>query len=88
MRMHGWGGVNGGGVISLFGVTNRRTKNYQNVIQRGLRWPPFYILHATTNQKHSGTMEKGWDRTCNRAVMLGESNSLILRAIELGGDET
>jgi hypothetical protein len=45
------------------------------------------MLHATTNQKHSGAMEKGWDRMCNRAATLGECNSLILGAIELRGDK-
>ncbi len=34
---------------------------------KGLRWPPFDILHATTNQKQAGVMEVGWDRLRNRA---------------------
>jgi hypothetical protein len=38
----------------------------------GLRWPPFDILHATTNQKHVGVMEGGWDRPRDRAKTLGE----------------
>ncbi len=38
----------------------------------GLRWPPFNILHATTNQKHTGVTEGGWDRPCDRARTLGE----------------
>ncbi len=41
-------------------------------INEGLRWPPFDILHATTNQKHAGMTEGGWDRTRNHARMLGE----------------
>jgi hypothetical protein len=38
----------------------------------GLRWLPFDILHATTNQKQAGMMEGGWDRPCNHARMLRE----------------
>ncbi len=38
----------------------------------GLRWPPFDNLHATTNQKHAGVMEGGWDRPRDRARTLGE----------------
>jgi hypothetical protein len=45
----------------------------------------FNILHATTNQKHAGMAEKGWDRMRNWAVMLGEHNFIVLGAIELGG---
>jgi hypothetical protein len=38
----------------------------------GLRWPPFDILHATTNQKQAGVMEGGWDRPCGLARTLRE----------------
>jgi hypothetical protein len=38
----------------------------------GLRWPPFIILHATTNRKHAGVMEGGYDRLRNCARTLGE----------------
>jgi hypothetical protein len=27
---------------------------------KGLRWLPFDILHATTNQKQAGVTEGGW----------------------------
>ncbi len=30
------------------------------------------FLHATTNQKHAGVMEGGWDRPHDRARTLGE----------------
>jgi hypothetical protein len=40
--------------------------------QEGLIWPPFGILHATTNQKHAGVMEGGWDRPRCHVRMLGE----------------
>ncbi len=39
---------------------------------KGLRWPLFDILHATTNQKHAGVTEGGWDRPRDRARTLGE----------------
>jgi hypothetical protein len=34
----------------------------------------FNFFHATTNQKHAGVMEGGWDRPHNRARTLGESD--------------
>jgi hypothetical protein len=37
---------------------------------QGLRWPPFNILHATTNQKLAGVMEGGWDRPQDHARTL------------------
>jgi hypothetical protein len=33
---------------------------------------PFDFFHATTNQKHTGLTERGWDRPHNRARTLGE----------------
>ncbi len=33
---------------------------------------PFVFFHATTNQKHAGLMEGGWDRPHNCARTLGE----------------
>ncbi len=39
---------------------------------KGLTWPPFDSLHATTNQKHAGVMEGGWDRPRDRSRTLGE----------------
>jgi hypothetical protein len=41
------------------------------------------ICHATTNQKHAGMTEGGWDRPHNRARTLGERDgnaSPLLRA--------
>jgi hypothetical protein len=48
------------------------TKKYKNNVRGGLRWPPFDILHITTNQKQAGMTEGGWDRMHDRAGMLGE----------------
>jgi hypothetical protein len=39
---------------------------------------PFDILHATTNQKHAGVTEGGWDRMRDQAGTLGECVSIIL----------
>ncbi len=33
---------------------------------------PFNFFHVTTNQKHSGVTEGGWDRPHNHARTLGE----------------
>jgi hypothetical protein len=60
-------------------------KNNKKKIQPGLRWPPFNILHATTNRKHVGATEKRWDRMRNPAVTLGEQDFIILGVVELGG---
>jgi hypothetical protein len=46
--------------------------------KEGPRWPQLDILHTTTNQKHAGMTEGGWDRTRNRARMLGERNFIML----------
>ncbi len=45
--------------------------NYKIKYNKG-KWLPFDNLHATTNQKHAGVMEGGWDRPRNRARTLGE----------------
>jgi hypothetical protein len=43
----------------------------------GLRWGRRLIFcHATTNQKHAGVTEGGWDRPCNRARTLGEHGGI------------
>ncbi len=72
-RMHGRGGVYKGGV---FLISGQRIKQQQKITKikykEGLRWPPFDILHAITNQKRAGVMEGGWDRPRDRARMLGE----------------
>jgi hypothetical protein len=53
-------------------------KKYKNKVQRSLRWPTYNILHATTNQKHAGVTEGGWDRTRNWAKMVGERDFIVL----------
>jgi hypothetical protein len=59
-----------GGVFLFFqGSESKDEKNYRNKI---CRWPPFDILHATTNQKHAGMTEGGWHRPHNRARTFGE----------------
>ncbi len=35
------------------------------------------FCHATTNQKHAGVTEGGWDRPCNRARTLGERDGKL-----------
>jgi hypothetical protein len=62
-----------GGVFFLFQGGELNDKKITEIkFDKGLRWPPFNILHATTNQKHAGAMEGGWDRPRDRAGMLGE----------------
>ncbi len=59
-----------GGVFFFFpGSELNNEKNYRNKI---CRWPPFDILHATTNQKHAGVTEGGWHRPHELARTFGE----------------
>ncbi len=62
------------GVFFLFqgGELNNEKKVTKIMYNEGLRWPPFDILHTTTNQKHAGVMEGGWDRPRDCARTLGE----------------
>jgi hypothetical protein len=71
-RMRGRGELYGGGVFLISGRRIERKKNYKIKYHKGLRWPPFDILHATTNQK--GMTEGGWDGPRNCARMLGEGD--------------
>ncbi len=74
-RMRGRGGVYGRGVFFLFWGGKLNVKKITKIkYNEGLRWPPFNNLHATTNQKHAGMMEGGWDRPRDRARTLGECN--------------
>jgi hypothetical protein len=66
-----------GGVFPFWGGSNLNDKkNTKNEYNKGLRWLPFNILHATTNQKHTGMMEGGWDRTRNHVRTLGERQNM------------
>ncbi len=72
-RMHGQGGVYGGGVFLISGWQIERQKKITKIkYLKGHRWPPFNILHATTNQKQTGVMVGGWDRQHNHARKLRE----------------
>jgi hypothetical protein len=72
-RMRGQGGVYGGGVFLITGrQIEQRKKTTKIKYDKGLRWPPFDILHATTNQKQAGVMEEGWDRLRDRVRTLRE----------------
>jgi hypothetical protein len=72
-RMRSQGGVYGG---SVFLISRRQIEQQQKITKikynEGLRWLLFDILNATTNQKHAGVMEGGWDRPRDHARMLGE----------------
>ncbi len=67
-----------GGVFLISGQRIERQKKLQKLkYDKGLRWPPFDILHATTNQKHAVVMKGGWDRLCDRARTLGEHDGKL-----------
>ncbi len=64
-----------GGVFFLFWGGESNDKKITKIkYGKGLRWPPFNILHATANQKHAGVTEGGWDRPRKRARTLEESD--------------
>jgi hypothetical protein len=56
--------MGGGGVLFLFWGCKLTTKALDG--RRSI------FCHATTNQKHAGVTEGGWDRSCDRARTLGE----------------
>ncbi len=89
-RMCGRGGVCGGVIFLITGrqVEQRKKLQKYNTTKAldDLRWPPFDILHATTNQKQAGVTEGGWDRPRNHARTLREhdgNNELLAE----GNDE-
>ncbi len=62
-----------GGMLFLFRGSELNDKKITKIkYNKGLRWLPFDILHATTNQKHVGVTEGGWDRPRDCARTLGE----------------
>ncbi len=71
-RMRGRGGVYGGGGFLFRGGELNDKNNTKIKYYEGLRWPTIDNLHATTNQKHAGVTEGGWDRLRGRARTLGE----------------
>jgi hypothetical protein len=80
-----------GGVFFLFRGGKLNDKKITKVkYDEGLRWPPFDILHAATNQTQAGVMEGGWDRLCNCARTLGEcdgNNKLLAEGNEEDNDK-
>ena len=77
-RMHSQGGVYRGVLSLQSGRQIEQQKEYKNIMRRGLRWPPFDILPATTNQKHADVTEGGWDRTRDWVETLWERDSILL----------
>ncbi len=53
-------------------------KKNKKKYDEGLRWLPFDILQATTNQKHTGVTEGGWDMMRDHARTLGERDFIVL----------
>ncbi len=67
-----------GGKFFLFRGGKLNDKKITKIkYNEGLRWPPFDILHATTNQKQAGVMEGGWDRLrdCARTLREHDGNN-------------
>jgi hypothetical protein len=53
-----------GGVVSLLGAANQRSKKTTTKIRRGLRRPPTNENHTTTNQKHAGATKEVKEGSC------------------------
>jgi hypothetical protein len=66
-----------GGVVSLFRAVNWATKKKP----RGLIWPPFNVLKATTKQKYTFVMEEGKARRFDQGRAQGKSDTIIFAAI-------
>ncbi len=72
-RMRGRGGEYGGGVFLILGRRIERQKKLQKLnMMKALDGCCLIFCHATTNQKHVGVTEGGWDRPRDRARTLGE----------------
>ncbi len=67
------GGVYGGGVFLFLEQRIEQQKITEIKSDEGLRWPPFDILHATTNQKHAGVTEGGGIGRTNVRERLGSA---------------
>jgi hypothetical protein len=77
-RMRSRGGVYEGGVFLISGWQIERQKKITIIkYDEGLRWPPFDILYATTNQKHAGVAEGGWNRPRDHARRLGKRDGKL-----------
>jgi hypothetical protein len=62
-----------GGMFFLFWGGELNDKKITKIkYNEGLRWPPFDILHATTNQKQAGVTEGEWDRPRDHVRTLRE----------------
>jgi hypothetical protein len=48
---------------------------------RGLRWLCYDTSHATTNQKHVGTMEQVYESRCSQGGVRRGDNSIILGGV-------
>ncbi len=90
-RMHGLGGVYGGCVFLISGWQIEQQKKLQKPnTTKALDGRRLIFCHATTNQKHAGVTEGGWDRPRNHARTLGErdgSNELLAEGDEDDNDE-
>jgi hypothetical protein len=77
-RMRGRGGVYGGGCFLISGQQIERQKKITKInTTKALDGHRSIFCHATTNQKHVGVTEGGWDRPRDRARMLGERDGKL-----------
>jgi hypothetical protein len=68
----------GGGVFLILGRQIERRKQLQKEnTTKALDGRRSIFCHATTNQKHTGVTEGGWDRPHDRVRMLGEHDGML-----------
>jgi hypothetical protein len=82
-RAHNLGGTCGAEAIPSFWEANSATK--KNCC--GLKRLPIDVSNAKTNQKHAGKTEERKGRIVDQGGAWGKRDSIILVAIELGGDK-
>jgi hypothetical protein len=77
----------GGRRTIVWGGKLRDEKIKINKIHGGLKRPPINISNTTTDQKYVGMTEERKARIFNRVGVWGKHDSIVLGAIELGGDK-
>jgi hypothetical protein len=79
-REHSWGQAYEG-VLSLHaGQQIEQCKKYKKKVC-GLRWLRYNISHATTNQKHTGAMERVYKSRCNYGGVRRGDDTVVLVGI-------
>jgi hypothetical protein len=69
----------------VWAIKVSKKKYNKNKTRPGLRLPPHNILHATTNQKHTGVTEEMKEKRSDWGGAWRKRNTIILRTNKFGG---